>query len=175
MKKLGLFVVLLCFVLVGITGCDLPSMSSVDAQKTTAMEQEDAITIGGTGSTEKYKITLTGAKTYTEISNNQYIKDTADEGKEFVVLFFDASNISSEDDYLNRLYFSAYADSTSVDQAVLFSSPDDYGCLTGDLAAGKNMTGYLAWEVNKGWKELEVQYKEMTGGKIVFKVQADEI
>ena len=67
MKKLGLFVVLLCFMLAGITGCDLPSMSGADSQKTTETEQEDAITIGGTGSNEKYKNTLTGAKNFKEI------------------------------------------------------------------------------------------------------------
>lgn len=69
-------------------------------------------------------------------------------------------NVSAEDDYFNYLLFDSYVDGYSRSLKLLLSKPDDTDALTGDVAAGKKLKGYLAWEVSKDWKELETSYRD---------------
>ena len=108
-----------------------------------------------------WKISLLDAKTYTRIpSENEFLKQESASGKEYLILFFEADNISNENDYFNYLYFNAYADHTSTDIATLIGDIDGFGSVSGDVAAGKKIKGYAAWEVDAGWSSFEVSYND---------------
>lgn len=149
------------------TGCDTESSkakigdvgsASGNAGKTNEVEYAG---IGQYIEKGNWKISLLDAKTYTSIPNeNEFLKQESAPGKEYLILFFEADNISDEDDYFNYLYFRAYADDTSVDIATLMGDVDGFGSVSGDVAAGKKIKGYAAWEVDAGWDSFEVSYND---------------
>lgn len=58
------------------------------------------------------------------------------------------------------------------------SDVEGMSLLTGDVAAGKKLKGYLAWEVSPEWEELEISYKDnlWTGEKAAtFVVTPDQL
>ena len=110
-----------------------------------------------------WNISLLSAKTYTTVGDgdNEFLKSTADDGKEYLILFFEVENTSDEDDYFNWLNFKAYEDDYSTDLEVLFVDKiDGYEGISGDVAVGKKAKGYVSYEVNKGWKEFEITYDD---------------
>lgn len=126
-----------------------------------------------------WKISLLDAKTYTSIpTDNEFLKQESSPGKEYLILFFEAENISDENDYFNYLYFRAYADDTSVDIATLMGDVNGFGSVSGDAAAGKKVKGYAAWEVDTGWNNFEVSYNDSFGSDkttACFKVSSEDI
>lgn len=108
------------------------------------------------------KISLESAKQYDEIKNGDDDIFTAEpkDGKKYLVLFFEAENISSEDQYINTFYHNAYLDDYDIDQTMLIVEPEGYSMFSGDLAAGKKLKGYVAYEVDPDWKKLEFTYTD---------------
>ncbi len=94
------------------------------------------------------------------------------DGYTFLVVQFDAKNISEEDDYLNRYDFEAYVDGFSVEQ--YDEMVEEIDILTGDVAAGKTMRGQLLYEIPADWQEFEIQFKESyDADKLVFVLTPD--
>lgn len=126
-----------------------------------------------------WKISLLDSKTYSSIpTDNEFLKQEAASGKEYLILFFEAENISDENDYFNYLYFKAYADDTSVDIATIMGDVDGYGSVSGDVASGKKIKGYATWEVDTGWKNFEVSYNDDLGSNKTtasFKISSGDI
>ncbi len=130
------------------------------AQKEEESKEESATAkVGGTVEGSKWKISLTSAKTYEQIEG-QFSTEKPAEGKIYLVCFFEVENVSNEDDYFNHLNFESYVDGYNQSKEVLMADIGDFSTLTGDVAAGKKLKGYLAWEVSPDWKELEVSYKD---------------
>lgn len=107
-----------------------------------------------------YKFSFIKASLYDEVGDNEYLKQTPEDGKKYLVCFFEVENISAEDKYVNFLYFSAYLDDYDIDDTVLYNEVDGYSLLSGDLAAGKKMKGIITYEVNSDWKKLELKYTD---------------
>lgn len=128
--------------------------SSVEdnAQKSGATQTDGAIKPSAFKQTDKYIFTLQQAKRYDEIKGD-LLDDTPEESKTYVVLFIKAENVSSEDQYVNILYIDAYEDDTSVFSGFLINKPEGYEMLGGELASGKSMEGFLAYEAPKDWKK----------------------
>ncbi len=126
-----------------------------------------------------WKISLLDAKTYSSIpTDNEFLKQEAASGKEYLILFFEAENVSDENDYFNYLYFQAYADDTSVSISTIMGDVDGYGSVSGDVASGKKIKGYAAWEVDTGWNNFEVSYNDDFGSNkttACFKVSSGDI
>ena len=176
MKKL-LVILLAAALAMNLSGCFLAFMGDDDESQTITVisdapkgdesegkeEGNNAAKVGQTVTGEKWAISLLSAKTYTEIVD-EYYTEKPDEGKIFLVLFFEVENVSAEDDYFNRLNFESYVDGYSQSHDVLMNSPDGYRTLTGDVAAGKKLKGCLTWEVSPDWSELEVSYKSSVWG-----------
>ena len=109
---------------------------------------------------ENWKISLLDARTYSSIPDDSgFYSDEPDAGKKFLVLFFEAENISGKDDYFNPLNVEAYADGYSTNVEILINKPEGYTALSGDVAAGKKIKGCLAWQVEENWSEFEMTYK----------------
>ena len=128
-------------------------------------------TIGDTLTGEDIRITLTGAYMYDSIGDG-YLIDTPDEGKEYLLFFFDVENISDDNKYISYYDFDGYVDDVDVSTATLFNDVDGIKNLSSDLAPGKKAKGFVAFEVDKTWNEFEIHYKEniWENNTLIFKV-----
>ena len=128
-------------------------------------------TIGDTLTGEDIRITLTGAYMYDSIGDG-YLIDTPDEGKEYLLFFFDVENISDDNKYISYYDFDGYVDDVDVSTAILFNDVDGIKNLSSDLAPGKKAKGFVAFEVDKTWNEFEIHYKEniWENNTLIFKV-----
>lgn len=108
------------------------------------------------------KISLESAKQYDEITDESLGSYTAKpaDGKKYLVLFFEVENISSEEQNVNMFYHKAYLDDYDIDQKTLLAKPEGYDLLSGNLAAGKKLKGYVCYEVDPDWQKLEFEYKD---------------
>lgn len=127
-------------------------------------------TIDDTLSTDKFKLTLTGAYMYNTIGTGYFI-DTPAEGKEYLLFFFDVENISDEDEFISYYDFDGYVDDVSVKTKIIFNDVDGIKNLSVDLASGKKAQGFVAFEIDKDWQKFEIHYKEIFDDtSLVFKV-----
>ena len=106
------------------------------------------------------KISFEMAKQYDEIQQSEYYTDKPEDGKKYLVLFFEIENISSEEQSINMFYHKAYLDDYEIDQKTLLANPEGYDMLSGDLAAGKKLKGYVCYEVAPDWQKLEFTYTD---------------
>lgn len=173
MKKKVLLVLLAAAMVLSVSACS-PSgttssgttvgnaSSQAESKTEPPTEANKVATIGDFVQSETLKITLTDAKVYDEIvdKDNEYLKNTPKDGKKFLVLFLEAENLSKDDAYINILYYDAYADDKSVDATTLYTTPEGESAFTGNVASGKRLSGYVAYEVNKDWKDFEFTYKD---------------
>lgn len=156
----------------------LGACTSVDIPSTGANEQKSN-TVAGMGESiqdETWKITLNSAKIYDQIGD-EYFANKPDEGKQFLVAFLEVENISSEDDYFNYLSIESYIDGYSDSINMLLTDVDGVGALVGDVAAGKKLKGYLAYQVSPEWKEVEFSYKGdfLSNDKLTFVITPEDI
>lgn len=114
-----------------------------------------------------YKFTFEKAKQYDELVQSEFYTDKPDDGKKYLVLFFEVENVSDEDQHINQFNFDAYEDDYGIDISFILSNPEGYSVLSGDLKPGKKMKGYAAYEVNANWKKLEVTYQR-TGDDVKY-------
>lgn len=125
-----------------------------------------------------WKISLLEAKQYDSIDGEYYSEKPEIEGNKFVVLFFEVENISANDDHFNMFYIESYIDKYSADTEFLINNPENYKNLSGDVASGKKLKGYVAYEVSPDWSEIEFSYKNWVGtsGKVAtFLITPDMI
>lgn len=143
-----------------VTGSANSQSESKSEPATEKPTEAKTAAIGDYVQSDTLKITLTGAKVYDEIVQNEYLKATPADGKKYLVLFLEAENLSDKDQYVNMFYYDAYADSKSIKAETLLAKPEDEDMFAGDLAFGKKLSGYVAYEVSKDWKEFEFTYKD---------------
>ena len=74
-----------------------------------ATQEKQVAKVGQTVTGDKWAISLLSAKTFTEIKD-EYYTDTPEEGKIYLVLFFEVENVSNEDDYFNYFNIESYVD-----------------------------------------------------------------
>lgn len=161
-------------------------ISAIDSSQSTSSEQESQIASessevvnsdasenapdapaaakpGESVQNSNFKISLTSAKEYDKftLGEGDFTYDTTpDEGKKFLVLFFEAENISSEDQHINTFYCESYLDDTKIDSEILLNDVEGMSLFTGDIAAGKKLTGYVAFQVNPDFEKLEFIYTD---------------
>ena len=127
-------------------------------------------TIGDTLTDGSLSLTLTGAYKYDSIGEGYFVNTPA-EGKEYLVLFFDIENISTESEYVSYYDFEGYVDDVACDITGILGDIEGISDLAADLAPSKKAQGFVAFEVNKNWENFEIHYKEFLGDKtLVFKV-----
>lgn len=123
--------------------------------------ESSAIAPGSFVEHDNYKISFEMAKQYDEIQgDNEFLTATPADGKKYLVLFFEFENISDEDQYVNIYYQKAYLDDYDIDSTLLVVEPEGYSTLAGDVAPGKKLKGYVAYEVDPDWQKLEFTYTD---------------
>lgn len=123
------------------------------------------------------KITLKNVKVYDEITG-EYLSDKPENGKKYLVLFLEAENLSLDDKNINLFYYDAYIDDKSIENKVLFTEPEGEKIFSGDIASGKKLSGFVAYEVDKDWQKFEFTYKDdalLNGTKYNFEFTASQI
>lgn len=129
-------------------------------------------TINDTLSDGEMKLTLTGAYMYDSIGEGYYV-NTPEEGKEYLLFFFEVENVSSESQFISAYSFDGYADDVSIDTTGIYREVDGTEQLSATIAVGKRAKGYIAFEVDETWKDFEVHYNDSVWGDkdtLVFKV-----
>ncbi len=144
---------------VGASKADSPSKA--DDNSSADNDNSNGIKPGNYIQNDKLKFTFEKAKQYDEIKTSDFYTATPDEGKKYLVLFFEAENVSNKNQYVNYLYFKAYTDNYETDMKALLGDVEGYKWFTGALDTGKKMKGYLAYEVDPSWKNFELKYKEI--------------
>ena len=152
--------------------------SSADSSTEESKSEEATVAkVGQSVEGPDWKISLLSAKTFEKVGE-EYFEQTPADGKIYLVCFFEVENVSDEDNYFNYFNVESYVDGYNETIAVIMGDVEDASMLTGDVAAGKKLKGYLAWEVDPEWEELEISYKSdlWTGEKAAtFIVTPDQI
>lgn len=132
------------------------STTKTDTAKTSDTTTKETKTYGEKETyTAKDGVTITMNSCNIYKSNDQYM--AAPDGKEYIRAEF--SIVNNSDSTLNvssMADFSAYADDSTVNQTVTDSGDTQ---LDGEVAAGKNITGCIFYEVPQGTKTVEINYK----------------
>lgn len=116
--------------------------------------------IGTEISNDSWSVKLIDTKKYDSIGDT--FSQKPNEGKEFVIFYIEAKNVSSEDNYFNSMYFRFYIDGYLNGQTLLLSDVDGYNSIGGDVAAGKMIKGYIATQAPIDWKSIELIYDDGT-------------
>jgi hypothetical protein len=111
---------------------------------------------GETAETKKVKAAVTGIEKPT---GNAFSKPS--EGKEYVLINMTIENISDgELNISSLLSFDTYVDDEAINEDLLAqTAKEDAKTMDGTVAAGKKLTGALAYEVPTGWKQIEIHFQ----------------
>lgn len=132
-------------------------------------------TIDDTLENDDFRITLNDALMYSSINTGSFTNTPA-EGKEYLVFFFDVENLGDKSLYLSSYSFDGYVDGYSVNPKTLFGDIDGYSDMSSNIAPGKKVKGYVAFEIDTTWKNFEISYDEFdldledTDDTFIFKV-----
>ena len=177
---LGLLVVIaiIVFAVIGINALKKVDSNEIKDKLNDYIEENTDSTLYGTiGDTltdGSLSLTLTGAYKYDSIGEGYFVNTPA-EGKEYLVLFFDIENISTESEYVSHYDFEGYVDDVACDTTIIFNDVDGIKNLSANLASGKKAQGFVAFEVDKDWKDFEISYKQIFSDKsLIFKVTNSE-
>lgn len=176
MKKKIILIALAAIMAFGATACEVstdndtePTAKTGVVEKTkekeattTEVVAEGAVSLGNFIEKGNYKFSFVDAKQYDEIKDpeNEFLDATPSEGKKYLVLFFEVENISSEKQNVNLFYYKAYLDDYDINPEAILAHPEGYEMLSGDLAPGKKLKGYVCYEVDPDWKKLEFTYTD---------------
>ena len=156
---------------VSVTHADLGSMSAGESS-----DENTIYHVGDTLTRNGMKITLTSVQQTEYVSKSSYTYYEPDNGKTFVILFFDIKNTSNQTQRFNAIsifdvFVDDYADSftsflyTTVDGEEDLSD-QDYK----DILSGKSMSGYKVIEAPVNWKKIE-----LTTRQGLFEIESKDI
>lgn len=185
MKKILLALVLSIY-MVALASCtvDDTPVTKVDDANVTDVENSSETESSNTNNIAKVGETLErGGIQFTfdyitkYVDNSEYISDTPDEGKEYILLWFTVQNTTDEDYFTNMFYEDSYCDGFSISSESLLVNADGES-VWGDVAAGKAKKGYVAYQLPIEWKTIEFQYKPIFSGqesKLIFQATPEDI
>lgn len=112
-------------------------------------------------------ISLTDVSVYSDINGN-----SASDGMEYLVFFFDIDNVSDDSFSISRHNFSGYVDEGRIDSIKLDVDINGYKPLEAILDDGEGTLGYVAYEVDTDWKDFSIYYRSDALGfdSIVFDI-----
>ena len=96
-----------------------------------------------------------------QIKNKLDSFTTAEEGTEFVVVFFEIENISDESQNFSVFWEEFYLDGVKTAQTIYGVSIDNSFQLTDvPVEPGRKANGYFLFQTSPDWEELEIIYDE---------------
>ena len=128
-------------------------------------------TIGDTLTSENFKIKLTNVEIYSSIGTEENSMDKPQEGKEYLVFFFDVENISTESNYISDFDFVGYLEGEEIYSEYLYNEVNGVSDLNATLKPNEKIKGFVSFEVDTNWKEFELLYNEwFDNSELIFKV-----
>lgn len=178
--SIGLLVILVIavFAIIGVNALKKVDVDDIKNKIDDYIEENTESTLYGTIDDTltdgNLNLTLTKAYMYDSIGDGSFAETPAD-GKEYLLFFFDVENISNEDEFISYYDFDGYVDNVSCDTTIIFNDVDGTKNLSANLVSEKKAQGFVAFEVNKDWKDFEIRYKQIFSNKsLVFKVTNSE-
>lgn len=172
MKK-GKYYIIICMIALAISGCSEQKESWNTEQNTSEKNTEyidgnnlspdddeytnGKITVDYPWGDGKYYMSIAGFMNYTKIKSDGYTDQPA-EGMEYLILFLNLENYSSEDYYFNQECFSAYIDGVKIENTYLINDPEGYKTAFRKVKSHGREVGYIVWEVPKDWETFSFQY-----------------
>ena len=96
-----------------------------------------------------------------QIKNKLDSFTTAEEGTEFVVVFFEIENISNESQNFSIIWEEFYIDGVKTAQTLYGVSINNaFPLTTVPVEPGRKANGYFLFQTSPDWKELEIIYDE---------------
>jgi len=120
----------------------------------------DEGTIGDTLEIDGIYFTLNNALRYSSIGDI-----VPEDGKEYLVFFFDVENTSGEERLITYLNFNGLIDDEKIMTTFIFSDIDGVSNLNKELESGETTSGYVAFEVDKTWENFDLNYRKLLGNK----------
>lgn len=137
---------------VGLTSTQTQEQTQKQSKETT----QEFFKIGEIAETKQVKATITQME---KSQGTEFNKPSA--GHEFVLLHMTIENVSDQEvNVSSMLNFDAYVDDSAINENLGAQiSKEGTNTMDGTIAAGKKLTGVLAYEVPQGWKKLEIHYR----------------
>lgn len=123
-------------------------------------------------SNDKWKMTYLNYKEMQKINDFTQAQD----GKEYLLVFFEIENISQQTETFNLFYQDFYIDDVKISQSIIGATIDDAMPLAGtSVEPGKKVKGYFAFEISPNWNKWEFTYnddllKKDTSNAIKFEI-----
>ena len=162
---------IIVFVAIGVFAYNVISDSDINFDDYFEEAITQRGTIGDTLKSDTLRIVLTDALIYDSIGSEDGYIETPAEGKEYLVFFFNIENISEESKYISDYSFSGYVDGYTISNKYLFNEINGIKKLGADLSPNMKTIGYVAFEVDKNWKEFELHYSDwLDDEELIFTV-----
>lgn len=130
-------------------------------------------TIGDTLRNDEFEFTLENALVYDYIPG-EYLNDEPDQGNEYLVLFFEITNISDDSEFIGMFNVLGYADGNLADlETLLHNDPLDFDLISGLYEPGETKNGYVAFQVDADFQTFEFIYGDFND-KISFSLLSDD-
>ena len=145
----------------------IPSSSNAQTNDSSSTEsKESVINVGGTLQANDVKIEFLKVEDWT--SDNMFIEPK--EGNKFIRAYFSFTNTGKADRMVGSWDFECYVDNAQIDSMLVAG---DDALSTGTISAGRNLKGYLYYEVPKNASSIELEYETSwwTEKKAVFKIK----
>lgn len=108
-------------------------------------------------SSDTWKMTYKGCEVSKEIDSFT----TAENGKEFVFVFFEIENISDELQVFDLFSADFYVDGFKISQTLYGGSVNDSFQLVGmEIQSERKVNGYFLFQTSSDWSELEIIYND---------------
>lgn len=145
----------------------IPSSSNAQTNDSSSTEsKESVINVGGTLQANDVKIEFLKVEDWT--SHNMFIEPK--EGNKFIRAYFSFTNTGKADRMVGSWDFECYVDNAQIDSMLVAG---DDALSTRTISAGRNLKGYLYYEVPKNASSIELEYETSwwTEKKAVFKIK----
>jgi len=154
---------------------DTPNNDSISEPEQLDEASGNVATVGETLERGGIQFTFDSIENY--VDTGDFVMDKAEDGHEYIILWFTIRNTTNEDYHVNMFYEDSYLDGFAIkSEAMLFNIKGD--TVWGDVAAGKARNGYVAFQVPEIWNEVEFQYKPIFSGqesKLIFMAYKSDI
>lgn len=162
---------IIIFIAIGVFAYNIISDSDINFDDYFEETITQKGTIGDTLKSDTFRIVLTDALIYDSVGSEEEYIETPAEGKEYLVFFFSIENISEESKYISDYSFSGYVDGYTISNKYLFNEINGIKKLGADLSPNMKTIGYVAFEVDKNWKEFELHYSDwLDDEELIFTV-----
>lgn len=115
--------------------------------------------------TDNFELKISSMKTTKTLTNSLGAEYSAKSGYDYLMIVFDAKNISKETQNIMNVGFNGYVDDTKTVIQSVVGEIDGYMPLIGAVSSGKSFEGYTVWEVPENWEKFEFSYIDARTGK----------